>query len=380
MLKKILFVLLLTFLNINLVFGFHFKEIDTPDYPSYIKQDFLENIPQLMTAISYTEEDLNMLRGAFRCGEEEMALNIYSRIKKFSKDEKLLKKVNLYQNIAFIKMLVKNEALISIEQLPIVSMNIYSELPVKEMSQVVYKGDKKLIFSLGMSLDEMEADKIKTEIVEYEPKEYYKSYVKFFEVITTYALMEKYPAMAGKYAQDYIAKNGMNTNLLEILIDNGDYNVAISLGNQYQNEPFVKELFAVTYAKSGKLDEALELSNEIINSAKSDETKINAMINKMYIYKYAGILDESKEKILEIENEIIIIAKEGNYKQALDFEVGDLFYFMTHSSINFRSSLYEFLILTQYYTDVIPFDIGNLENKNSTFSSSDILVDQKKLK
>jgi len=358
--KKILFVILIVFLGGNFVFAFTFLSNDKEN----INQTAFEVANQLLSQVTYDEEtDFFHLGKLLSYGEEELVLKICSRIKKLSTNKTLLRKINCYENVAFIRLLVKNETITSINQLPIVSMNAYSELPIKELVQVGYIEDKKYFFWTNASVFD-EPDKTKIETIEIDPKEYYKNHVKFLELMTTYILMEKYPAMSIKLIQDYTTKNGLNINLLQILIDNGEYNNAITLGNQFINEPFVKDLLAVVYAKLGDFEKALELSDEIIKSQKDRDydKKISAYARMAHLYKYAKNLKENKYRILDIENEIIITAKESNHINTHGFEKGDLICFLNQFSDTFKDELGETIILGRYDVYYINFSIGFLEN------------------
>jgi len=360
--KKILFVILIVFLGGNFVFAFSFLSNNKENS----NQTSLEIGNKLLSQVTYDEEtDIFFLGELLGSGEEELVLKICNRIKKLSVNKTLLRKINCYENVAFIKTLVKNETLTSINQLPIVSMNAYSELPIKDLVQVGYKGDEKFFFHTDSSVSG-ELDEIKIETIEIDPKEYYKKHVKFLELMATYTLMEKYPTMSIKLIQDYTIKNGLNTHLLQILIDNGEYNAAIALGNQFINERLVKDLLAVAYAKSGNLEKALELSDEVIKSQKDTDYKgkISTYVKIANLYKYAQKLKENKDKILDIENEIIIIAKESNYIDTHGFEKGDLVCFLNQSAT--REHILETANLGYYDVYYISLWIGSLENIENT--------------
>jgi len=374
MLRKITLITLLIILNTTLVLGFHFKPLEGEN--EYAKELISEALPKLLSATSYTEDDLIPTKGLILYGEEETAFNIFSRMKKFSVDKELLLNINYCQNIALVKILVKNGTLPSIDQLPIISMNAYSELPIKEPAQVIYKEDKKYITGInvdiysGIFADVTDTDEVKIEEVEVNPKDYYFGYVKFLEAVTTYTLIEKYPSMARKYVLDYTTKYGFNPNFMQILIDVGDYKSAIDIGTQFESSPFAKELLALAYAKSDNLEKALEIMNESVKKVKDDDniqkldyiSKANDFIKLAYIYKYASDNGNNQEKIEEIENEILIIENEaGKPFGHTKLKKGDIVKYIDNST-KALNPLIEIALMGVHNFKRLSYTIGFLDN------------------
>ena len=361
--KKFLFIILIIFLGGNFVFAFTFHS----NKKENINQEDIAAGNKLLSQVTYDEEtDISFLSELLRYGEEELVLKICNRIKKLSINKTLLKVISYYENVAFIKTLVKNGTLTSIEQIPIISMNAYSELSVKELAQVGYKGNEKQFFMINSSVPD-DFDEVKIETIEVDPKEYYKNHVKSLELMATYALIEKYPAMTAKLILDYTIKNGFNLNLVALLIDEGHFEAAIGICNQFPDELNSKDALAVAYAKSGNLEKALEISTQIFESTTDSNNyiymfKIQTLVKRAILYKHANSVNKNKDKILNIENEILTIAKEHDYKDEdlLDLKKGDLICILNNQPID--TLLTEITFWGHYDQIIISFTIGHLDN------------------
>lgn len=364
---------LISVLLIFIVVGFGFAATFRPDPEKYGKETLLGYKTELMSKTKYEESDFFKVNTLSLYGEANAAFDIYSRMRKLSIDEDFIKKAKAYQNMALIRILVDNGTLTSISQLPIVAMEAYSELPVKEKALAAYKGDKRDLYSAERDFDPGDYyDKTEVVTVEIDPKEYYQNYVRLLDAVATYALIGKYPNMTQKYVNDYVVKHGVNVILLEYLIDNGEYDFAINLSGKSDSSKHFKTLTAIAYAKKGDMKKALEISDEIsrsIGNGVPDE-RVQAWINIIYLYKYSGTLSENKEKILNIENEIIMIAREENVwfpisdtkEIIVNMEKGDLFNYISSTPGSMNSGLEELTFLGKYEMKYIFIHVGDLNN------------------
>jgi len=321
---KLLFIAILIAFAVSAFAQFTFKK------ENHVKL-YTDYKNQLMVTNKYSEDDFRKIDNISLIGDFNGAYDICARARKINIDEKFLKELNVLQNVSLIRILVENGVIISINQIPEKSFNIFDIEKEMENQKDYEERFRYVEATLGKENLTQEARQTALDIKNYMAyeKSPFQNEQAFLARIATYALVEKYPLNAEMLAVDYIKKFGYD-QLTEIMvsyfIEKKTPIKALNLIDFIKNNPAyismdrveeIDTLAAFALAASGDVETACEIRD---NLAEMDIDKKDLLVDRLQFYYLSGKEAEYAEEIETIKNELIIISKErvGKDNQKID--------------------------------------------------------------
>lgn len=366
--KNIVLLMLLIFMPVIVVA--QFSKVEDTDKTKLYTEHLLGKI---LSDKTYYEDTISKINEISFNSRPDIAYDICTQARKVNIDEEFLKKLNIIQSVSLIRVLVSNETITSINQIPLKSLNIYDFEEEIEFQQLMQQNidrlnqrynestydDKKdeviivpneknpdqtpdvlIVFkSEGESLNydsyQREMILLQNAITPYEKKR------SLLSRIATYALVEKYPLNAEKFTYDYINNFGydqLSDIMVSYFINKGELNKSASLidfiinninskpdkskseSEKERNIKTLSALKALVYTKAGNLDIALKLVNDMYEKTDSNQSmealsKQRSLLTlKLQLYSVSGKSDEYAEQIKKIENERITLDNENSNK------------------------------------------------------------------
>ena len=372
---------------ILIIYGFAYGSPFRMDFSQRRTDALKKNIEKLLIAKEFNVSDLRTINELSFMGYFDLAYDICDKIKSLTKDEEYLRLVKIHQSAALVRILVANGVIDSIHQIPEESMGVFNHKTtnvtyyfINIPKDIIEEAQKELykILTTGTEEEKAQFEKMDVTLENYKdfvvkegakgkmdfrnklPEEYANeeytteqktdfnaaelsdNHRKVLEQVATIALMEKYPMAVDKIFNDYYMKHGIDTVtyiMIDYFINASEYEKAIALCEIAMKEESLftieekfkrldtgidfRTLIAVAYAKSGDLETALKISNELmayIDTNKDDPNhflgygytnrKINCYMNKFLLYKHSGQEDKYKEDMDKLMNEIIILSQE----------------------------------------------------------------------